>query len=428
MVKILILSVSAWNSKVGADTWPVLVSGHDPQNIANICLREEAPDSDACSNYFVISENKILKSFFNRRIKTGYPVQKGTMCEDSSQDLKEHNRRYEKMRRHRGFLSLSARELVWEFGRWKTPELDRFLLDFNPTVILYSMDGYIHFNRLCLYAKKLTGAKSIGFFVDDNFTYRQSSRMGDQFFRFFQRRSLKKVAKHTDAFFAITDMTKQEADQTFGIDCVVLTKPLNREPVYIKSTYRMPIRILYTGNLQIGRDRSLVKLVNVLKRINQDEVRFVVDVYTKTTLSEEVERSLDSSFCNLYPPVSQSEVLEMQRRADVLLFLEDVDGPDAKVARLSFSTKITDYLSSGKCILAIGCADTAPMRYLTENQAALTATKEDDIELVLQQIVNDPHILNEYAQRACELGIRNHSKEKILQAFNDTIRNTISAG
>jgi hypothetical protein len=60
--KILILSISAWNSKVGADTWPTLVSGLNPNNIASISLREEIPDSLACNNYFAISENRVIKS------------------------------------------------------------------------------------------------------------------------------------------------------------------------------------------------------------------------------------------------------------------------------------------------------------------------------------------------------------------------------
>ena len=39
--KILVLSMSAWNSKVGSDTWATLLEWQDPDNIANIALREE---------------------------------------------------------------------------------------------------------------------------------------------------------------------------------------------------------------------------------------------------------------------------------------------------------------------------------------------------------------------------------------------------
>lgn len=419
--KILILSISAWNSKVGSDTWATLVEGLDPDNIANIALRDEIPDNPACNNYFAISENRVLKSILNRKIKTGKTVTRAESEATPSADLAAHNERYRKMGKKRGFFALFAREVVWKLGKWKTRELDEFLLAFRPDVVLYSMEGYIHFNRLCRYVKKKTGAKSIGYFWDDNFTYKQTNRLGLKMFRFLQRRSLKKLAKKTDAFWASTEMAKKEADAFFGVDCAIVTKPLKREPVYEDFQVGTPIRVLYTGNLQIGRDRSLVKVVRALEKVNAGENRFTVDVYTKTALSDEVKAELWREFCALHDPVPQSEVLALQQEADILLFLEDVDGPDARTARLSFSTKITDYLSSGRCIFAVGCMDTAPMQYFLANDAALIATAEEEMVKLFQSVLEDNDILVRAARRAYECGLKNHSKENILATVHDSI-------
>ena len=423
--RILVLSVSAWSSKVGSDTWSTLVEGLDPDNVASLSLREEAPDSPASNHYFAISENRVLKSILRRRIKTGRRLSRAQTEAEPSTDLAAHNRRYQKMGRKRGFFGLFAREVVWWLGKWRTRELDEFILSFRPDVILYAMEGYIHFNRICRYVKKKTGAKSVGYFWDDNFTYKQTSRLGLKAFRFLQRRSLKKLAKKTDAFWAITDMTKREADAFFGVDCTVVTKPLKREPVYEERSVGDPIRVLYTGNLQIGRDRSLVKVVRALEKVNEGGTRFVVDVYTKTQLADEVKAALSRDFCALHDPVPQSEVLALQEAADILLFLEDVDGPDAKTARLSFSTKITDYLSAGKSILAVGCMDTAPMQYFLTNDAALIATTEAEMVALLQSIPEDKEILSRAARRAYECGIKNHKKENILKAVHNTIEQLV---
>ena len=59
--KILVLSIAAWNSNVGMDTWPSLLAGKNPDEVANITLRGEKPDSDVCNNYFHLSENKVIK-------------------------------------------------------------------------------------------------------------------------------------------------------------------------------------------------------------------------------------------------------------------------------------------------------------------------------------------------------------------------------
>lgn len=418
---ILILSVSSWNSKVGADTWPTLMEGISPDNVASLSLREEIPDSKASNHFFVISENRVLKSVLDRSIKTGKRVERSDRQETVSSDLAEHNARYQKMGKKRNPIWLFARELVWKLGKWKTKELDDFLTEFNPDIILYSMDGYIHFNRLCRYVKKKTSAKAIGFFVDDNFTYRQTNKLGLRVFRVLQRHSLKKLARNTDAFWAITDMTKKEADETFGIDCVVVTKPLKKEAEFREWQVNDPIRILYTGNLGIGRDKSLVKVVSALREINSENNKFIIDVYTKTALSDDIKEKLSCDFCKIHEPIPQSEVLLLQEKADILLFLEDVDGPNAKVARLSFSTKITDYLSSGRSVFAVGCLDTAPMQYFKDNNAAIIATNVDEMTKKFNEILQQPSILCEYAKNAVECGNKNHKKENVLDIVQHSI-------
>ena len=114
-------------------------------------------------------------------------------------------------------------------------------------------------------------------------------------------------------------------------------------------------------------------------------------------------------------------MLNKQTEADILLFLEDIDGPDAHVARLSFSTKTTDYLSSGRAIFAVGCADTAPMQYFIENHAAVTATSDEEIIERLNELLYDTNVLKQYAEVARKIGIQNHSNEKILGIFNETV-------
>ena len=418
--KILVITVSSWNSKVGSNTWCTLLEQYGSENIANICIREEQPNSDVCSRYFVISENKVIKSVYKRSIKTGKEIHPFTELSRENQDLSEHNERYRRMSKKRRYSMLLAREIVWWLGKWKTSELDEFLDSFKPDVILHSMEGYIHLNRIIEYAIKRTGAKAVGYVWDDNFTYKQSSKIGYKIYRYFQRRSLKRLAKLTDAFFAISDMTKKEANDFFKIDCKILTKPFNGVGDIVYGKLEKPIKILYTGNLLIGRDRSLIRVANAIKE--KFEGQFVIDVYTKTEFSEDKLSEIQADgTCRMHAPIPQSEVLKKQKEADILLFLEDIDGENAHTARLSFSTKITDYLSSGKCIFAVGCADTAPMHYFIENRAAIVASSDEEIVEKLQEIASDTSVLCDYAERAREVGVRNHSKEKVLNTFNETI-------
>ena len=146
-----------------------------------------------------------------------------------------------------------------------------------------------------------------------------------------------------------------------------------------------------------------------------------VNVYTQTVLPVEMLEEVENEYCHVHKPIPQNEALKKQNEADILLFLEDIDGKDAKVARLSFSTKITDYLSTGKCILAIGNIDTAPMQYFLENDAAIICKNEDDILTALENICTKPDIIDKYAQKAILSAKKNHDPECIRSVFDKVI-------
>ena len=40
-VKILVITVPSWNSKVGANSWATLLDGYLPENLASIYIRDE---------------------------------------------------------------------------------------------------------------------------------------------------------------------------------------------------------------------------------------------------------------------------------------------------------------------------------------------------------------------------------------------------
>jgi len=425
-IKVLILTVDCWNSNIAtssARTYSTLFSSMPEYEVYNIYIREELPNDPCCKRYFQISENRVIKSIFNRKIKTGEEVFVGEKITlDKQKSIEAQKNLYSRQRKRCYYLKRAARELLWLIGKWKSDRLNIFLNEIKPDVVIYSMEGYIHFNRLCNYAVTKTKASSIGYFWDDNFTYKQRpGNLGYMMFRFFQRRSLVRLANNTKAFWAITPKTKEEADRYFQINCEVLSKPTERACVvgYKNESENRIKRIFYAGNLAIGRADTIGILSNVLREINKDEIRITLDIYTSTEISNEMK-----SFgygVTFHEAIPQSEVLELQKEMDILLFVEDILGKERKVARLSFSTKIPDYLSCGKCILAIGDFDTAPMEYFIKEDVALCAQNKEEIMRQLYKIIDYPEIMKSYGMKAYECAQRNHSKEKSRDMISKTI-------
>lgn len=431
MPRILICTVDSWNSKLSASsssTFSSLFSQYDAKDLANLYIREELPDSKVCSRYFQISEQRVIKSLLKPRMKTGKEVFAAEeMSKAELETLGKANELYSKNRAKRSYFKLFVREAIWLFGRWHSKELNAFLEDFSPDVVVFSMEGYIHFNRICRYIIKKTGARAIGYFWDDNFTYKQlKNNFGYRALRFFQRRSLKKLAKCTDRFWAISPKTKREADEFFGIESVLLTKPADMPDRNILSNaaHERPLKMIYTGNLAIGRASTIIAVSKALNKINESGPQIELDIYTPTALLPEESREL-GGFVHLHPPVPLEAVAAIQQKADILLFVEDIDGPLSKKARLSFSTKITDYLKSRKCILALGNADTAPMEYFAQTGAAICVTQKERIEEALLTVLKSPDILAEYAERAYKSGKENHDGEKIRKIVEETVASLV---
>ena len=105
----------------------------------------------------------------------------------------------------------------------------------------------------------------------------------------------------------------------------------------------------------------------------------------------------------------------------MVVFAEALSGKEANVAKLSFSTKITDYLSNGKCILAIGKEDIAPIDYFRRNDSALIANSKDEIENRVREIINNPMLTDDYGEKAFVCAVRNHERGMMNERFVNTM-------
>ena len=413
MKKILITSIPSWNQQSGSNTFSTIFEQFKSEDLANIYIRPELPDSTVCSRYFNIREWMVVKSVFRSNTITGFEVKR---TENSlSHELSEEHKKTTYYSKNRKRVFLWMRELAWKLGKWRSKELDTFLDDFNPEVLAFSIEPYPYFNRINEYIIKYCKPKKvIGYLWDDNFTYKQ--RPGNLFFiieRFFLRKQVKRLVNSCTHVLAISPKMKEECDNEFNINSILLTKPLrdnNLPPYKYKNGV---IRLLYTGSLVIGRDKVLKSVAQAVNKINERGLRMQLDIYTNTAIDESYSQEINSyKGCKLHGAIPQSQVFIEQENSDVLIFGESLENGN-NVARLSFSTKITDYLSSYRSILAIGPVDNSSVDYFSREDAAMVCTKEGDIYDCLSRIMQNPIVLEEYAEKAHNCGVKNHNPQTI---------------
>lgn len=421
-MKLLVSTVSAWNEHSASNTMPSLLQGYPINCLACLYIRADISDSIVCNRYFHVIEGRVLKSILDRRIITGEEYYSNNLPIQQS-DISIERKRYGKYRKKRNWFYLFAREFVWVFGHWKSKELNAFLEDFHPDTIFFPIESYIHFNRINEYIiKKYHPVNVIGYMWDDNFTYKQHPHnIGYKIHRWWLRYGVKRLVKECDTVFAICPKMKRELDAAFNIYSVLLTKPIYDFNEVRNDLTNYPIKIIYTGKLIYGRAETIVEIVDAIRETNKDGQKVLLQLYTDTELYPPMrERICVEGCCEVKGFVPQSEVMKIQKEADVLLYVESMSDSHL-TARLSFSTKITDYLASGACIWAVGNKDLASIEYFKEEDAGLVSTDSTTIRDALCLISKTPTILQEYAIKAQQCGKKNHNAELIQKIFSKAV-------
>lgn len=421
--KVLVTTVGSWSSLSGGNTMSTLMRDYGAENVAALYIRADLSDSKNASQYFHIFEGRVMKSIFRHGIQTGEAFRPNDVnVYEESSDQGVENARYASFKKHRWGIFLFAREFIWKFGKWKSKELDAFLDDFNPDVLVCPIESYIHFNRINEYIIEKKHPMVIGFLWDDNFTYKQNHNIMHQLHRLWLRRSVKRLVKCCNSVVALSPKMKREVDAEYGVDSILITKPIYNLAEYKEYEPSSPLHILYTGNLFVNRDRTIATIVDAIREINANRQNVILDIYTSTQIKPALEDRIKvDGCCVVHAPVPQEVVLELQRQADVLLFVEDLKSKTGGDARLSFSTKITDYLCSGKCIWAVGSKEMSAIEYLHDMDAALCSMDKNSIKDCLNALMKNPQLVNEYAYKAWRCGKERHSASNTTEKLYNII-------
>ena len=420
--RVLVVSTNAWRDNTGINTLIEFFKCWNRDCIAQIYTKSTLPKTTVCDKFFSISENAVMRSVINRKIATGREVQNETVNSAiGNPSAEEEQKIYSSYKgKVRELLSI-CREIVWKLGKWKTAELDCFIDEFDADVLFMPIYPTIYMGRIQKYIITRTKKPVVSYLADDNYTYKAVHKDPISLLqRHILRKYVKYIVEHSMKLMVIAPKQKEEYDRIFDVDSVVMTKGIDFEPF---ESYQAgnPIRMVYTGKLIIGRWKSLVAIADAFQKINRNGIRIKLDIYTTDSLTDEQKKLLNRNGCSVKGALTLEQVKVVQKEADILVFVESLEKKYKNTARLSFSTKITDYLRSGKCIFAIGDRNIAPIDYFNRYDSAVTATTYEEIQEKLIELVNSPDVVLEYAKKAYDCGVEHHERERMDRVLIHTI-------
>lgn len=420
--RILIISAEVWRDDTnGGNTLSNLFSGMNAE-FAQIYCNPGTPNNMLCKRYFQLTDFMMINNIFKR-----HPVGKILEYSDypsrlvlqDEKEEKEEKTFYAFFRTFRLEIFSIAREIFWKIANWQTPELHKFIVDFNPDIIFAPMYGAHYMLRIDRYVAELSGKKLISFISDDHFSFRQFSLSPFFWFnRFLLRQNIKRGFKYCDLVYVMTQSQIDEYKKDISFHAKLLMKAGHFPGETDKTSINRPIRIVFAGNIFYGRWKTLERIGIAIKKINQEGIHILFDIYTQSLITSAMKKRLhDGENIFLHKPVTQAELKNIYHDCDIALHVESFDLQDRLLTRLSFSTKIMDCLQSGRAVMAICWKENAGYQYLKNEDAAICIENYNDIEPTLQRLVNDSDIILRYAAKAWNCGKRNHQLESIQQGI-----------
>lgn len=421
-MRILVLSDEVWNDKINGNN--VTTSWFEGMNadFANIYTSPGMPDNPCCKTYFQVTDMMMLRSIFTKQ-KAGKVLEDSEGVAGVSAE-QEPKHLYRMLKKISGSWLRTMREILWSLGQYNQEELKRFLENFQPDVIFSERRATCKMLRLETVVQKLCQAPMFAFTGDDEYSLKQFSV--SSFFwmnRFAVRKRLRQNVRQYEIYYTLSLEQKLYYERIFGCRCKVLHKCGTHKGAYREHTVHHPIKLIYAGKLYCNRWRILAKIAQALREINADEVKMVLEIYTKDAVTLKQSRLLnDGRNSVIKGAVSQEELRCVYQEADIALHVESDDIKNRLATRLSFSTKIVDCLFSGCAVLACCWDQHSGFTYLQRENAAICFTPKTDLKKLLQMICKDPQIICDYSEKAYLCAEKKHLQQNIQNMLLDDFR------
>ncbi|WP_417687878.1 hypothetical protein [Pseudidiomarina sp.] len=281
-----------------------------------------------------------------------------------------------KMRRKNVF-TLLIRDLLYlpvaVFAAFKTR---RHILSKNVERVFWVYSDFLSMHLYLYLLKRLSRVRVDVFFTDDYlFEYTQevegsvAKRKGYYGLLYL---STKQMAKFFTKCFVISEKMAGVYEKELGVVSEVLLNPTEIEcNSFCLSDKSYELR--YFGSLHSGRFNALIQVAKEVNKFNleADAPDLNVCVYTSTMLTCAQMSLAESHGVHIFKPVTGRAYLERVCSAFGLLLLESSSEENLKDTWLSCSTKVPEYLSSQRPIIAWGPIENPSIEVVVKSDSCI---------------------------------------------------------
>lgn len=411
--RILIISNNALSQTANnGKTIESLFEKANNESIAQLYFREEIPDSKICTNFFKVTERDILCK------KSKNVENKDSSI--SSNTIKNTNSKLTNIQKN-SFLQF-VREIIWKTNFWKSKKMIEWLDTFHPNIIFFVAGDSFFAYDIMHFIKKRYNSKLILYFTDDYVLRKEYDSFLERKMVHHLKNKVKKTIEEANIFITISDKMKKDYFNIFGKDSIICRNKV--QPMKFIENFEdyTSLKLIYAGSLYYGRDTVLLSIAETLDKINiEKNQKHELLIFTGSNLSnDQFEQFNKFKSLRLGGFLNKEQLYEKLTESNILIFVESFDKKYIDKTKYSFSTKIPEYLSLNRCILAIGPKTIGSMEYLSESAYCINSLT--DINEKIKHLIQNKGIRDEVMKKCANQFIQYLEEEKqndLYEKFND---------
>lgn len=425
--RVLIVGTVPYNKKSTSRAFESYFSGWDRECLAQIFSNTKKPVKGHCSTLFQITDKRMLKRRFTKKINTGMVYDYRDLDDewvDNSLEVgaKIYTNMY-KLGSRRTPMTHLLRKIIWKKKYWCTDTLNRWLEKINPECVFLSFSDDFFIPEIALYAAEKFNIPIVSSIGDDYyFNTRFSLSPAYHIYKKKYRRLIERVFRHSGSAIYIGDKIRDRYNGVFGLrgETVYLTSEVKRRE--FKAIDRENPLICYFGNIGAGRNNSLNDIGHALGKINPN---YMLNVFSNESDEKNIAVLRENPNVKYRGSISYAEVQRLNTESDIVVLVEGFSKKDIDKTRYSLSTKAADSLSSGSNILVYGSGDCGLIEYMDSTHAAAVCTNPNTLEQTISNFINDVDYQRKNYETAIHISKENHTLANSTRIFLGVINRVI---
>ena len=247
----------------------------------------------------------------------------------------------------------------------------------------------------------------------DDYYNLQFDNIIEKKYQYLLNKKIKKIVLTSKLVLTLSHEMSSYYEREFNKKIETLMLGSNTKKIKIKSQKNKIKNLSYIGNISNQRYLNLIDIGKALDDINKEENKnYLLNIYSNVQ---------DDSILNLFKTVESikywgfvkgKEYERAINNADILIHVESFNDETIDLIKHSISTKISESLSSGKCLLAYGPSNVASFSFLNNTNSAFIINKDDDLKYKLQQLLNDDKLRKKIIDNAYKTVEKYQNAEK----------------